>query len=167
MNAEPFSLDTNILVYALDSAAGPRHALAAEIVARAATCDCRLTLQSLSEFYVVVTRKGIVPKAEAAAQVEDWLMLFPALAPTPAAVRAALAHASTGRASYWDALLVATAGEGGCGTALSEDMADGGRLGSVTIVNPLQGDSLSDVTKRLLTPHSRRVETERGRRPTD
>lgn len=82
MSAETFSLDTNILVYALDSAAGVRHALAAEIVARAATCDCRLTLQSLSEFYGVVPRKGIVPKAEAAAQVEDWLLLFPALAPT-------------------------------------------------------------------------------------
>ncbi|HWE99306.1 MAG TPA: hypothetical protein VG248_05880, partial [Caulobacteraceae bacterium] len=104
----------------------------------------------LSEFYVVVTRKGIVPKAEAAAQVEDWLMLFPALAPTPAAVRAALAHAAAGRAGYWDALLVATAGEGGCGTVLSEDMADGGRLGSVTVVNPFDGADLADLAERLL-----------------
>lgn len=152
MSAEPFSLDTNILVYALDSAAGARHELAAEIVARAATRDCRLTLQSLSEFYVVVTRKGIVPRAEAAAQVEDWLLLFPTLAPTPAAVRAALAHAAAGRASYWDALLVTTAGDGGCATVLSEDMADGGWLGSVTIANPFQGDSIADVAERLLAP---------------
>ncbi|MDB5479262.1 MAG: putative nucleic-acid-binding protein contains domain [Caulobacteraceae bacterium] len=150
MSAEPFSLDTNILVYALDSAAGARHTLAAEIIARAATCDCRLTLQSLSEFYVVVTRKGIVPKTEAAAQVEDWLLLFPTLAPTPAAVRAALGHASAGRASYWDALLVATAGEGGCEIVLSEDMAGGGRLGSVTVFNPFDGVALTDRVERLL-----------------
>jgi len=152
MSAEPFSLDTNILVYALDGAAGPRHALAAGILDRAVDCDCRLTLQSLSEFYVVVTRKGVVPKAEAAAQVEDWLQLFPTLAPTPAAVRAALAHASAGRAGYWDALLVATAGEGGCGTVLSEDMANGARLGSVTVVNPFDGADLAVVAERLLTP---------------
>jgi predicted nucleic acid-binding protein len=151
MSAEPFSLDTNILVNALDNAAGPRHALAAEIIGRAATCDCRLTLQSLSEFYVVVTRKGIAPKAEAAAQVEDWLVLFPTLAPTPGAVRAALAHAAAGRASYWDALLVETAGEGGCGTVLSEDMADSGRLGSVTIVNPFDGGALTDRATALLS----------------
>jgi predicted nucleic acid-binding protein len=152
MIAEPFSLDTNILVYALDSAAGPKHALAAEIVARAAYCGCRLTLQSLSEFYVVVTRKGIVPAAEAVAQVEDWLLLFPALAPTSSVVYAALAHAVAGRASYWDALLVETAGEGGCGFLLSEDMADGGKLGSVRIVNPFDGAVLSAVAEKLLAP---------------
>jgi predicted nucleic acid-binding protein len=150
MSAEPFSLDTNILVYALDSASVPRHALAAEIIARAATRDCRLTLQSLSEFYAVVTRKGVVAKPEAAAQVEDWLVLSPALAPTAAAVRAALAHASAGCASYWDALLVATAGEGGCATLLSEDMADGGQLGSVTIVNPFDAGALTDRATALL-----------------
>jgi predicted nucleic acid-binding protein len=152
MSAEPFSLDTNILVYALDSAAGARHALAAEIIARAATRDCRLTLQALSEFYVVVTRKGIVPKTEAAAQVEDWLLLFPTLAPSPAAVRAALAHVAAERASYWDALLVATVGEGGCGTILSEDMADGGRLGPVTVANPFDGMRLADFVQDLLSP---------------
>ena len=150
MSAERFSLDTNILVQALDGAAGPKHALAAEIMARAAIRDCRLTLQSLSEFYVVVTRKGIVPGPEAAAQVEDWLVLFPALAPTPAAVRAALAHASAGRASYWDALLVATAGEGGCETVLSDDMACGGQLGSVTVVNPFDAGALTDRATALL-----------------
>jgi predicted nucleic acid-binding protein len=152
MSADRFSLDTNILIYALDSAAGARHALAAEIVARAVTCDCRLTLQSLSEFYVVATRKGIVPKAEAAAQVEDWLLLFPMLTPTASAVRAALTHAVAGRASYWDALLVETASEGGCATLLSEDMADGGRFGSVTVVNPFDGAVLAGLAERLLTP---------------
>jgi predicted nucleic acid-binding protein len=152
MSAEPFSLDTNILVYAHDSNAGAKHTLAVEIIERAVRCDCRLTLQSLSEFYVAVTRKGIVARAEAGAQVEDWLVLFPVLAATADTVRAALAHATAGRANYWDALLVATAGEGGCGFVLSEDMADGGRLGSVAIANPFDGDLLTDVAERLLTP---------------
>ncbi len=150
MSAERFSLDTNILVYALDTAAGDKHTLAAEIVDRAVERDCHLTLQALSEFYAAVTRKGIVPKAEAAAQVQDWLLLFPTLAPTPAAVRTALSHALAGRASYWDALLVATAGEGGCAIVLSEDMADGGRLGAVEVINPFSGRSIAELAARLI-----------------
>jgi predicted nucleic acid-binding protein len=150
MSAEAFSLDTNILVHALDAAAGRKQALAAEILDRAVELDCRLTLQALSEFYVAVTRKGMAPKAEAAAQVEDWLVLFPILSPGPAAVRAALAQAQRGQASYWDALLVATAAEGGCAVVLSEDMADGGRLGAARIVDPFAETGLSAAAQAVL-----------------
>jgi predicted nucleic acid-binding protein len=150
MSGERFTLDTNILVYALDTVVGPRHALAVRIVDKAADRDCHLTLQALSEFYAVVTRKGIVPKREAAAQVEDWLLLFPALAASAAAVRAALTHAVAGRASYWDALLTATASEGGCVVCLSEDMADGGHVGTIKVINPFDGDQLSAKAAELL-----------------
>lgn len=142
MSAERFSLDTNILVYALDAEAGQKHALAARIVDRAVEEDCALTLQALSEFYVAVTRKGIMPRTDAARQVEDWLLLFPILAPTAEAVRSALEHAGAGRASYWDALLVETAGGGGCKSVLSEDMAGGRQLGSIRIVNPFTAEAL-------------------------
>ncbi len=136
VDAERFTLDTNILVYSVDSKAGRRHALAAEIVDRAVERDCWLTLQSVSEFYVAVTRKGIVPVAEAAAQAADWLAMFPTTAASAAGVRTALADAAAGRASYWDALLVATAREAGCAVILTEDMADGAMLGGCRIRNP-------------------------------
>jgi len=152
MSAERFSLDTNILVYALDGGGGLKHEVAAEIVDRATERDCWLTLQSLSEFYVAVTRKSLVSKQEAAAQVEDWLLLFPTLAVTPLAIRAALAHAEAGRASYWDALLVETAGEGGCAFLLSEDMTDGGRLGAVTVANPFGAHGMAPTAARILSP---------------
>jgi predicted nucleic acid-binding protein len=152
MSGERFTLDTNILVYALDTAAGAKHRLAALIVDQAVERDCHLTLQALSEFYAAVTRKGIVPKVEAAAQVQDWLLLFPALSSSATAVLAALTHAVAGRASYWDALLVATASEGGCVICLSEDMSDGGRLGTMQIVNPFDGDQLSAQAAELLAP---------------
>ena len=103
-----FTLDTNLLVYAIDSAAGIRHDLAREIVRHAVRLDCWLTLQAVSEFYVVASRKRIVPPPDAAAK----------------------------RASYWDALLLATAGEAGCLAILTEDLADGGELGGVRIYNP-------------------------------
>src|SRR5437868_7770651 len=82
-----FTLDTNLLVYSLDSAAGARHEVALEIVDRAVQSDCWLTLQALSEFHAAVTRKGIVSPAEAAEQVVDWLELFPTVAASAAAIR--------------------------------------------------------------------------------
>jgi predicted nucleic acid-binding protein len=153
MNAgsERFTLDTNLLVYAIDSMAGNRHRLAREIVERAVRRDCWLTLQAISEFYAVVTRKGIVPPSDASAQSADWLDLFSCAAASESAVRTALADAAAGRASYWDALLLATAGEAGCIAILTEDLADGGALCGVRIHNPFAvGGGFTDHACRLL-----------------
>ncbi|HEV2363684.1 MAG TPA: PIN domain-containing protein [Caulobacteraceae bacterium] len=150
MSVDPFTLDTNILVYAVDSLAGPRHVLATEIVDRSVDCDCRLTLQALSEFFAVVTRKRLAPMAGVAAQVTEWLSLFPTMTASADAVRAALAHAVAGRASYWDALLIETAAEGGCAIVLSADLQNGARLGAVSILNPFEGDQIAPMAERLL-----------------
>ena len=146
-----FTLDTNLLVYSIDNAAGARHRLAREIVDRAVECECWLTLQALGEFYVAATRKGMAPPAEAAAQAADWLELFPTVTASPAALRAALAEATAGRASYWDALLVATAAEAGCTIVLTEDMSDGSILSGVRVHNPFApSGGLTETTRRLL-----------------
>ena len=57
MSDRRFTLDTNILVYALDRQSGYRHTLSSRIIARALLADCWLTLQSISEFYAATTRK--------------------------------------------------------------------------------------------------------------
>jgi predicted nucleic acid-binding protein len=149
--SERFTLDTNLLVYAIDSAAGIRHQLSCEIVQHAVRLDCWLTVQAVSEFYAAVSRKRIVPPADAAAQAIDWLELFPCAAASSSAVRTALADAAAGRASYWDALLLASAGEAGCVAVLTEDLADGAELGGVRIHNPFAaGGRLTDPACRLL-----------------
>ena len=146
-----FTLDTNLLVYAIDSAAGHRHHLSRQIVERAVELDCWLTLQSVCEFYAAATRKGVVPPTDAAAQAADWLDLFPCAAASEGAVRSALGDAAAGRASFWDALLVATAGEAGCVLILTEDLRDGGELGGVSIHNPFGATGrLTDQACRLL-----------------
>ena len=48
MSAERFTLDTNLLVYAIDRDAGERHQQAVAIVDRAVELDCVLTLQVLA-----------------------------------------------------------------------------------------------------------------------
>lgn len=146
-----FTLDTNILVYALNADAGARHRAAAEIVQRSAILDCWLTLQAISEFYSSTTRKRLATPENAAAQALDWLDIFPSVAVSEANIRAALAHALSRRASYWDALLVITAAEAGCTLVLSEDMADGALLGGARIHKPFNSDGvLSDLTRELL-----------------
>jgi predicted nucleic acid-binding protein len=146
-----FTLDTNILVYSIDSKAGLRHELAAEMVDRAADHDCWLTLQAISEFYVAVTRKGVMPASAASAQAADWLTTFPHAAASPSSVRSALSDAAAGRASYWDALLLATAAEAGCGTVLTEDLKDGARIGGSRVHHPFAREGgLTQETRRLL-----------------
>ena len=113
MSAEWFTLDTNILVYALDIRAGSHRHLADRIIGLALQRDCRLTLQAVSEFYAATIRKRLVPVNEAAAQAEDWLSLFPIVTASPDSVRHAVRLASAGQASYWDALLLASAAEAG------------------------------------------------------
>ena len=146
-----FTLDTNLLVYSIDNAAGARHRLAREIVDRAVECECWLTLQAIGEFYVAATRKGMAPPMEAAAQAADWLELFPTVSASPAALRAAVAEAAAGRASFWDALLVATAAEAGCAIVLTEDMSNGSVVSGVKIHNPFApSGELTETARRLL-----------------
>jgi predicted nucleic acid-binding protein len=150
MSGERFTLDTNILVCSVDSRAGPRHEMARSVVESAARCDCWRTLQAVPEFFVVATRKQAMPYAEAAEQIDDWLALFPAAAPSATAVRKALASAVGGRAAYWDALLIATAAEAGCAAILTEDLADGSVLHGIRVVNPFGSTALSKTAARLL-----------------
>jgi len=78
-------------------------------------------------------------------------LAFPSVGVSATAVRRALADHLGGRASYWDALLVATASEAGCTLVLSEDMADGALLGGVRIHKPFTADGiLSNLTRQLL-----------------
>jgi predicted nucleic acid-binding protein len=145
-----FTLDSNLLVYSVAREEGARHEAARTIVDRAVDADCWLTLQSLSEFYSASRRKN-VPREAAAAQVENWLTVFPFVAVSAAAIRRALADHLGGRASYWDGLLVATANEAGCTLVLSEDMSDGAVLGGVRIHKPFTSDGvISELTRELL-----------------
>lgn len=152
MRTERFTLDSNILFHAVDKQAGPRHALATAIVEQAVACDCWLTLQAVSEFYFAVTRKRIMPADAAAAQARDWLDMFTPVPSSPEAVRVALALAVPRRVSYWDALLIATAGEAGCTAILTEDLSDGAMVHGTRIVHPFHGSELTGAARALLFP---------------
>jgi predicted nucleic acid-binding protein len=131
-----FSLDSNVLVYAADDRDAARQASALEIIACAALRDCILTPQALSEFFHAVSRNGIMPRAEAAEQVDDWIKAF-TISPgaTAACLVAATQAAVSGRFQFYDALLLAPAREAGCTAVISEDMANGAELDGVRVVS--------------------------------
>ena len=81
-----------------------------------------------------------MPGPLAASRANDWLTVFPNAAASVSTVRATLADAVAGRASYWDALLIATAAEAGCALILTDDLQDGSTLGGVEIHNPFDPD---------------------------
>jgi predicted nucleic acid-binding protein len=150
MNGELFTLDTNILIYSIDSNAGLRRDTAIEVIRRARLAPCHLMLQAVSEFYAAVTRKGLLPRSDAARIAEAYLVLFRTAAASATAVRTALATAAAGKASYWDALLVATAAEAGCSAILTEDLADGADLLGVRIINPFGAGGLTAEAEAFL-----------------
>src|SRR5216684_2256183 len=151
VDKERFTLDTNLLVYSVDRGAGRRHRLSIEIIRQAARADCWLMLQAISEFFSAVTRKRIMPRDRATALAGHWLDVFPHATASAHALRTALADAVAARASYWDALLVATAAEAGCGVILTDDLADGTTLGGVAIHNPFAADGgLTERARGLL-----------------
>ncbi len=140
-----FTLDTNVLVYAADARDPARQSASIEIIARAARRDCALVPQALAEFFHATTRKRIMTRAEAAEIVQAWMTVFP-LTPGPAApaLRTALAEAEAGRFQFFDALLVATARDGGCGAVITEDMAGGAFLDGVAIVPAFSGKGIGE-----------------------
>ncbi len=139
MPAKRISIDTNVLVYAMDKDAGDRHQISVDVLEHAVGSDCILTTQALGEFFHVVTRKNRMPAADAAQQVHDWMILFPIVGASVQALSQGIALVVEHSFSFWDALLVATAKEAGVTHLLTEDMQDRRSILGVRLVNPFIG----------------------------
>jgi predicted nucleic acid-binding protein len=123
--------DTNILVYAqqADGKADRARALLAG--------GGKLSVQVLNEFTAVSRRKQRRDWREIAEAISDVLAVVDApLALTLDLHAAARGLAEDHRLSFYDALIVATAIEAGCGILYSEDMQHGRSIGALSIVNP-------------------------------
>lgn len=131
-----FSLDTNVLVYAVDKNAGDRHQVALDIVRRARGRDCIITLQALSELFRTLTAKGKVAPAAAVEIVQGWRDAAPIFAADEACLLDAMEVVLNHTWSFWDAMMWATVKRAGCRVLISEDGQDGRVLGGITIVNP-------------------------------
>ena len=131
-------VDTNVLVYARDPADPEKQERALAWVDQLwASGQGRLSTQVLNEYYATVTRRLTpgLPPARARADVEA---LF-AWDPQPvdrALVQRAFEIGEAAQISHWDALIVAAAHAAGCTHLLSEELSDGQRIDTVTVISP-------------------------------
>lgn len=136
----PVFVDTNVLVYAIDLAAGDRHVAARHWVEALWQREAgRLSVQVLQEFYVTVTRKlrpGLSP-AEAQREVRSFLPWAP-VETSPAILERAWYIESRYQLSWWDALIVASAQTIGCRTLLTEDLQHGQNFEGLVVVSPFR-----------------------------
>jgi predicted nucleic acid-binding protein len=139
MNAEVV-LDTNVLVYAISTAAG--EAAKAEIAGRLlAAGNAGISAQSLQEFFVTVTRKG--PTRLSIAEAIDWLETFedlPCLPVDASLVRHGADIADRYRISYWDGAILAAAHRLNASILYTEDLNHDQTYGSVRVVNPFRAN---------------------------
>jgi len=134
---EPIFVDTNVWVYAVDTADPAKRKRALEATAPARGRDLVISTQVLTEFYAVVTRKLAVPVSvdDAEAMVRQ-LSVLPVVAIDGSLVVSAIVGSREWQVSIWDALILRAAEVAGCRRVLSEDLADGTTYGSVAVENP-------------------------------
>lgn len=139
--SDRFFLDTNVLVYAYDPTEKLKRAKARELVLRALHDQTGfVSTQTLSEFFVVVTRKLEEPMAPEAAcmVIEDLARLNVVEIDVPMVLHAIDVHMAKG-IHYWDALIIASAARVDCAVLYTEDLNSGQEIAGVRIENPFAG----------------------------
>lgn len=145
-------VDTNVLVYAYDTADRTKQDRATDVLTRLAVDRIgAVSVQILGEFFVNVTRR-ITPAltvAEAERSVNNYARSWPILELTTPIVEEALRGVRRHQFPYWDALIWATAKRHGISIVLSEDFSDGSRVGGVRFLNPFtRSFDLATITNR-------------------
>ena len=141
MNVGKVFLDTNVLIYAHDTSAGRKHDLARETVLELWNqSNGLLSTQVLQEFFVTITRKIPTPlKLRDGRKIIEDLLSWDVVVNDGRAILAAIDIQDRYRYSFWDALIVHAAIQGGATVLLSEDLSDSQTIHGVTIKNPFKG----------------------------
>jgi predicted nucleic acid-binding protein len=131
-------VDTNILLYAYDTAAEQRHDRAADLVDRLwRERSGAISVQVLQEFFVNATQKiaaRLTPEAavDRLRSLSRWRVHSPLADDVVAAASLSQRH----RLSFWDAMIVRSAAELHCDILWSEDLNDGQLIEGVRVRNP-------------------------------
>ena len=139
MSARSF-LDTNVLLYTDSVGAPAKQRRALELLAEQRLARTGVvSLQVLQEYFVAATRKLTVDAGVARRKVElfaNYHLVVLDVEDVLAAIDLHRLH----QVSFWDALVVRAAKEGGCSVLYSEDLQHGFHIGELVITNPF-GDA--------------------------
>ena len=132
--------DTDILVYLFDSGVPAKQRRARELLeSHTRAGETLLSTQVLQEFYVAVTRKLATPLEPGVAyDAVRELAVLPAVRVDIPLILSAIRLSQQRQISFWDALIVRAALEGGASILYSEDLQHGQSFDTLTVQNPLQ-----------------------------
>ena len=137
MTARSF-LDSNILLYTDSADAVAKQRRAIELLAEHRLARTGVvSLQVLQEYFVAATRKLAVDAGTARRKVELFANYHVVVLDVEDVLAAIDLH-RLHQLSFWDALVVRAAKEGGCAVLYSEDLQDGRSIDGVRIINPFR-----------------------------
>lgn len=131
-------IDTNILLYAADSAGDPaKHRMAINLLDRlGAGGRGMLPLQTLTEFYSVAVRKHRASPEQASRYVDAWSGVFPVREAVFADVTDAMRVHRDHGVQFWDGMIWSVIKRAGGRVLFSEDFQDSRELEGVRFMNP-------------------------------
>ncbi len=135
------TVDTNVLVYALDRGEPAKRKIASAILAAGPDLDFILTAQVLGEFIAVVRRKRIGLLGEAVLQARRWAEVYPVVPTSGSVVVEAAGFAERHRLQFWDCVIWKSAAQVNTQFLLTEDMQDGLSLEGMTVLNPFEAEN--------------------------
>ena len=137
MSVEVF-LDTNVVVYAVDTTRGAAHKrqIARKILRKG---GFGISTQVLQEFYVTATKKLKRPLSlPTAARWVDQLCRGELITVDASLVKLGIAYSRRYQISYWDGAIISAAEALGATTIFSEDLNHGQSYGAVKVLNPFK-----------------------------
>ena len=137
--SDRYFIDTNILMYAHDKAAGAKHERAKALVEQLwHERTGVVSTQVLQELTVNLRRKAGKPlDAKATREVIADYLSWQIVVNGADAILDAIDLEERYRVSFWDALILQAAQASGAEILYSEDFSEGQRYGSLRVTNPL------------------------------
>ena len=143
------SVDTNVLIYAIDQEDLSKHLRATEMLRRLVEVDHVITQQTLGEFLAVIRRRHAARDLPVNMIFERFVSFYKIIATPLNAMLAAYARATRYTLQYWDSLIVTVCLANGVTHLFSEDMQDGQNIDGLTVVNPFNPDNHAMVDRLL------------------
>lgn len=138
---ERFLVDTNILVYAYDRSEIEKQKKAVDILNMVAESNSGvLSIQTLSEFFIVVTKKIPSPLTidEAYTSITNYIRSWQIIDINSFIVLEAIRGVKTHNLSYWDSMIWAAARMNQIATVLSEDFSNNSIVEGIRFINPFK-----------------------------
>jgi predicted nucleic acid-binding protein len=138
--SDRFFVDTNILMYAHDKAAGAKHERAKALVEELwRNRTGVVSTQVLQELSVNLRKKAGRPlDAKSTREIITDYLTWHVVVNGGESILEALDLEARFQISFWDALVVQAAHTSGAEVLYSEDLSDGQTYGAVRVINPLR-----------------------------